>query len=178
MSSSTPAPKSNAPYSHELIEKEIEHLKKRTGTRSAQEIQRGWSKFLVVCAVLGLFWLWGMDAVLFSYNRGDAIHDYLYLHNYGNDAKARALAASGLLTPGEVKQLNARQGAFQDYYAGTEAAEKQAAELIDYMDQVRALHQSQEETLSPLNKVRYFLFMKTGLIPPTRWDVLNSSIDK
>jgi hypothetical protein len=119
-----------------------------------------------------------MDAIFFSYDRGDAINVYLYLHNYGNDSKANAMADSGLLTPDEVKQLNARQGSFQDYFKGTAAAEARAAELTAYMRQVDALHHGQYEQLSLLNKLRYFLFVKTGLTPPIRWDVLNSSIDK
>jgi hypothetical protein len=175
--SATPSPKPS-PFDRGLIEKEIDHLKNRKGTRHAGEVKRAWSKLFLTVAVLGLLWLWGMDAVFFSYNRGDAINVYLYLHNYGNDAKADAVADSGLLTPDEVKQLNARQGSFQDYFKGTAAAEAKAADLIAYMQQVDALHHDHYELLSPVNKVRYFLFMKTGLIPPIRWDVLNSSIDK
>ena len=59
-----------------------------------------------------------------------------------------------------------------------QAAEKKAGELIDYMNQVHALHNHQYDSLSTVNKVRYVLFMDTGLIPPTHWDALNSSIDK
>jgi hypothetical protein len=167
-----------APYSRELIEKEIDHLKKRRGTRSAADHQRAWSKVIVCAVIFGLLWLWGMDAVLFSYNRGDAINVYVYLHNYGNDAKATALAQSGLLTDDEVKVLNARQGSFQDYFKGPAAASARADQLIGYMHQVSALQQGRYDALSPLNKARYLLFIRTGLIPPTRWNALNSSIDK
>jgi hypothetical protein len=172
------SPSKPSPFARELIEKEIEHLKKRRGTRHAGEHRRTWSKCLFTGVVLGLFWLWGMDAVLFSYNRGDAISVYLYLHNYGNDAKAAAVASSGLLTRAEVKHLDARQGSFQDYFKGTADAEAKGEELIGFMQQVNDLHQGRYERLSPLNKLRYFLFIKTGLIPPIRWDVINSSIDK
>lgn len=165
-------------FDRSLIDKEIDHLKKRQGVRNAQEAKRGWAKMLVTAAVLGVVWLYFMDVFLFSWNRGDAIRVYLYLHNYGDDQKASALANSGLLTPYEVATLNKRQGSFQDYYNGTGPAEKKAGELIAYMDQVRALHERHYDSLSPVNKIRYGLFMETGLIPPTHWSGLNSSIDK
>jgi hypothetical protein len=175
MSSITTKP---APYSRELIEKEIDHLKNRRGTRNGAEHQRAWSKIIVCAVVAGLIWLWGMDAVLFSYNRGDAINVYVYLHNYGNDAKAAALVQSGLLTSDEVKVLDARQGSFQDYFKGPDAANARADELIGYMHQVSALHAGRYDALSLLNKARYLLFIKTGLTPPSRWSVLDSAIDK
>ena len=167
-----------APYARELIEKEIDHLKKRRGVRQAHETERAWSKILICAAVVGVLWLYAMDPFLFSYNRGDAIRVYMYLHNYGSDSQARAVAACGLLTPGEVAQLDRRTGSFQDYFNGTVAAERRAAELIAFMDQVRALHQGRYESLSIVNKLRYFLFVKTGLTPPIRWQALNSSLDK
>jgi len=173
-----PQPEGPTPYARELIEHEIEHLKKRRGVRHVQETERAWGKLLICLAVLGVLWLYVMDPFLFSYNRGDAIHVYLYLHNYGSDAKAQAVAASGLLTPNEVTQLDHRQGAFQDYFNGTGPAEQRAAELIAYMDQVRALHEGRYEALSPVNKLRYYLFVKTGLMPPTRWTSLDSPIDR
>jgi hypothetical protein len=180
MSASQPPPGGSNPVSFQrnLIEKEIEHLKKRTSSRHAADNKRAWSKVIVVAVVLGLLWLYAMDPVLFSWNRGDAIRVYLYLHNYGNDQTAQAVANCGLLTPGEVTQLNRRQGAFQDYFAGTAPAEKQAAGLIAYMKQVHALHGGDYDSLSLVNKVRYVLFIKTGLTPPIHWNGLNSSIDK
>jgi hypothetical protein len=174
MSSLAPKP---APFAHELIEKEIAHLLKRKGTRHAAVTSRTWSKMIVTAVVLGLITLWGLDTVLFSYNRGDAIRVYLYLHNYGNDAKADAVAQAGYFTPSEIHYLDARQGQFQDYFPSRIVAEAKGAELVAYGREVRNLHQGHEDMLSPLDKVRYFLFVKTGLIPPTRWDVLNPSID-
>jgi len=178
MSASSSDSAKHAPYARELIEKEIEHLKKRKGVRTVEETKRAKWKIAVTLLVFGLLWLYTMDVFLFSYARGDAIHVYLYLHNYGSDAKAQTVAASGLLTPYEVKLLNHRQGAFQDYFNGTTQAEKKADDLIAYMDQMHALHEGRYDSLSVVNKVRYFLFIKTGLLPPTRWDALNSSIDK
>ena len=176
----TPASTSGkpAPFSRDLIAKEIDHLKKRRGVRHAQDTERGWSKGLLFLAVLALLWLYAMDPFYFSYNRGDAARVYLYLHNYGSDARAHEVAACGLLTPNEVARLDHRTGAFQDYFNGTGPASSKAEELIAYMDQVRALHQGRYESLSLVNKLRYFLFVKTGLTPPIHWAALNSSIDK
>ena len=178
VSTSSPGPGNQPTFAPELIEKEIEHLKKRQGVRYTQETKRAKWKIAVTLAVLALIWLYTMDVFLFSYNRGDAIRTYLYLHNYGNDKKAQEVAASGLLTEYEVTQLNRRQGSFQDYFTGTVPAEQKAAELVTYMEQVHALQEGKFDSLSPVNKVRYCLFVKIGLTPPTRWQVLNSSIDK
>ncbi len=165
-------------FSRELIEHEIEHLKKRRSVRHAHETERAKWKVLAAVVVLTLLGLYFMDPFVFSYNRGDAIRVYLYLHNYGDDAKAQAVARSGLLTDYEIAQLNHRQGSFQDYFNGTGPAEQKAADLIAYMDQVHALHAGVYDSLSPVNKVRYVLFVKTGLTPPIRWQALYSSLDK
>jgi|SRR5579871_1271274 len=178
MNSSSTASSSRSAFDPALIEKEIAHLKKRQGTRHAGQEKRTWSKVIVAAGVLGLIGLWVMDALIFSYDRGDAIRVYLYLHNYGSDAKADAVADCGLLTDKEVKRLNAREGSFQDFYAGTRAAEARADELIATMEEVDALHHGHYDLLSPLNKLRYVLFIKTGLTPPTHWTALDSSIDK
>jgi hypothetical protein len=176
-SSSSGSPKPS-PFSRDLIEKEIVHLKKGRSTRQAKEERRGRMGGSVFLIVVVLFGLYALDPILFSYNRGEAIRVYLYLHNYGDDRQAEAVGACGLLLPGEVRELNKRQGAFQDYFNGTGAAEKQAAGLIRYMDGVRALHENRYDALTPLNKLRYVLFVKTGLTPPIRWDFLNSSVSK
>jgi hypothetical protein len=177
-SSSSGTPAKPAPFARELIEKEIAHLKKGRSVRDAQEKRRGRSHLLLWSTLFVLVGLYSMDTVIFSYDRGDAIRVYLYLHNYGDDKKAAALADCGLLTPHEVRVLDQRQGSFQDYFTGTGPAEARAAQLIEFMNGVHALHENRYNDLSPLNKIRYFLFIKTGLTPPIRWDVLNSSIDK
>ena len=177
-SPSSGKPARPSPFSRELIEKEIAHLKKGRSVRQTREARGGWTRTLLSLAVLVLVGLYALDPVLFSYHRGEAIRAYLYLHNYGDDRQAEAVAATGLLKPGEVRELNRRRGSFQDYFGGTEAAEQKAAALIRYMDGVRALHEHRYDALTPLNKLRYILFVKTGLTPPIRWDVLNSSIDK
>lgn len=175
----TPNPSTKpAPFARELIEKEIEHLKKGKSVRQARDSRRSRLGAFICGAAFILVGLWGLDPVLYSYNRGEAIHAYLYLHNYGDDHKAAALAACGLLTPDEVHKLNVREGKFQDYFNGTAPAEEKAVALIRYMDGVHALHENRYDALTPLNKLRYILFIKTGLTPPIQWDCLDSSIDK
>jgi hypothetical protein len=167
-----------SPFSRDLIEKEIAHLKKGRSVRQAQDSRRSkWRVFLFLLA-LALIGLYGMDPVLFSYNRGDAIDVYLYLHNYGNDREAETMVACGLLTPSDAQELRRRQGSFQDYFVGTKAAEDKAASLVHYMDGVHNLHDHRYDALTPLNKLRYILFIKPGLTPPISWSALNSSIDK
>ena len=86
-------------------------------------MRRGRLGGIIFTAVVVLFALYALDPFLFSYHRGQAIRAYLYLHNYGDDRQAAALADCGLLRPAEVRDLNRRQGAFQDYFAGTGPAE-------------------------------------------------------
>jgi hypothetical protein len=163
-------------YNRELIEKEIAHLKKNRSVRHAQEQSRGYSRVLMITAILAMVWIYIMDPVLFAYHRGDAIRAYLYLHNYGSDKKAAALAASGYFSSYERQELDNRLGSFQDYFVGTEAAEKQADALSGYIQGVKNLHDDNYPALTPLNKFRYVLFVKTGLTPPVRWEFLNPSI--
>jgi hypothetical protein len=121
------------PFARELIEKEIAHLKKRRSVRNAHDEARSLSRGLMFLAIVAVLWLYCMDPFLFAYYRGDAIRTYLYLHNYGDDKKAAALAACGLLSSIEVQQLDNRAGSFQDYFNGTEAAEKKSASAISTM---------------------------------------------
>jgi hypothetical protein len=177
MEPSTPrAPGKSDPYNRELIEKEIGHLKKGRSVRNAQDQARGWSRTLMFAAICGALWIYIMDPVLFAYHRGDAIRTYLYLHNYGSDPKAAALAASGYFSDYERHGLDERTGSFQDYFVGTEAAEKKADALVRYLQGVHDLHNHNYASLTPLNKFRYVLFVKTGLTPPVRWEFLNPSI--
>ncbi len=164
------------PFDRALIEKEIAHLKNPRSVRHAQEQSRGISRLLMFGVIALLAWLYVMDPILFAYNRGDAIHTYLYLHNYGSEQKAAALAASGYFSPLERQALDRRTGSFQDYFVGTAAAEKRADDLIAYLEGVRDLHEDKYRLLSPVNRFRSLLFVKTGLNPPVRWDFMNPAV--
>ena len=119
-----------------------------------------------------------MDPVLHSFRRGDAIRTYLYLRNYGSDAKARALLASGVFTPNEIDELNRRLGNFQDYFASGEAAKSSADSLIHYFSGLTALHNGQVAKLDAVGKVRYYLFVQFGLLPPQSWSMFDPPVEK
>ncbi len=164
-------------YAKERIEGEIGHLKKRTSVRDAKQKKRTFAAWLLTLVVLGLLWLFFMDPVLRGLKRSEAIRDYLYLHNFGSDAKAQALAGSGYFAPTEIEVLNRRQGSFQDYYASPGAADREADALIAYVKGVDALHRSDYPRLDLVNKVRYQLFVRFGLMPPTDWAPFDPAIN-
>lgn len=159
---------------HELIEHEITHLKKGTSSRYHKPQKR--SLWLVVLAALGLAWLYLMDPILHAWYKGEAIRDYLYLHNYGAGNEATELAASGILSPEEIHTLDERHGLYQDYYATPKAAADDADSIISYLDSVKQLHRGRYEELDPVGRMRYLLFIRTGLVLPTRWDFLDPGV--
>lgn len=164
------------PYARERIEQEIAHLKKPQSTRHAADERRSlgiFVSFLIVSAIVGLY---VMDPFLYSWYKGDAIKAYLYLHNYDDDQKARNIAATGILTDSDVEILNHRQGSFQDYYTTRQDAEKDANSVISFMNGLSKLRGGRYDDLDPLSKVRYNLFCRWHLIPPTEWPALNPQI--
>ncbi len=169
-----PAPLS--PYARERIDREIAHLKKRRSVRDPKERDRSLAAWLLVLIAGGLLWLFFMDPVLYGFKRGDAIKAYLYLHGYGSDVRARQLAQSGIFTPHELDLLNQRQGDFQAYYSSPLSANEAAAGIVHYMKQLDELHGGHPEQLDALGKVRYQLFVRWGLQPPTHWSVLDPAI--
>lgn len=164
-------------FSRERIESEIDHLKKRKPVRDAREQGRRLGIWVSVLGVLGLLGLFFMDPVVFSWKRGDAIHAYLYLHNFGKEAKAQAIAASGILTTSDIDTLNHRQGSFQDYFPTPAAAAASADSIVAYMKGVEDLHARRYDRLDILGKIRYQLFVRWGLDPPTQWDMINPSVN-
>lgn len=165
------------PYARERIEREIDHLKKPKPVRDAREQSRRlgiWVTVLVVLTLLGLFF---MDPVVYSWKRGDATHAYLYLHNFGKEDKAQAIAATGIFTASEIDVLNHRQGTFQDYFPTPAAAAASADSVVAYMKGVADLHAQRYDRLDILGKIRYQLFVRWGLEPPIKWDMLDSSVN-
>ena len=165
-----------APSVYELIAAEVAHLNKRYSVRYGTA-ERGrtaqWVFGIAVCAVLGLFF---MDPFFYALQKSDAIRTYLYLHNYDSGASADALVASGILNRDEALRLNQRQGVYQDYFASPDEAEKKSESIIAYMNSVRDLHNGRYEQLDPIGKLRYELFVRVGLMPPTHWSGLNPSV--
>lgn len=170
------APKDSSPTPYELIEPEIVHLKKGYSIRYGPHAKKTTPPWLVIIAFCGLVWLYLMDPFLHAWYKGEAIRTYLYLHNYATGPLADSLIASQILSPDEVMVLNHRQGAFQDYYASPQAANHQAEVIINYMADLHLLHSGNYETLGPVGRMRYLLFIRTGLILPTQWDFLDPSV--
>ncbi len=166
------------PYSRERIEKEIEHLKKKRGTRDAGEQNRKLGIWVTVLAILALLVLFFMDPVVYSWERGNAINAYLYLHNFGREEKAQALANCGILSRSDVDTLNHRQGSFQDFFPTPKAAADTADGIVRYMKGAEDLRERHYDKLDVLGKIRYQLFVRWGLVPPSSFDMINPSTDK
>ncbi|HEV3273060.1 MAG TPA: hypothetical protein VGZ93_12845 [Candidatus Methylacidiphilales bacterium] len=164
------------PTPYELIEPEIVHLKKGYSIRYGARPKPKIPLWLFLLAFCGLGWLYLMDPILHAWYKGEAVRTYLYLHNYGGGSLANGLVASEILSPQEAAVLNRRQGSFQDYYASPEAADQQAGTIINYMTTVRLLHAGKYEQLDPVGRMRYLLFIRTGIVVPTQWSFLDPSV--
>ena len=163
-------------FARERIEKEIAHLKKPQSTRHGpnEHNTRGIiATCVILLAIVGLYF---MDPFFYSWYKGDAIQAYLYLHNCDSDQKAQALVSTGILTQEEVEILNRRHGSFQDYYSSPQDAEKMADSIISFMNGLSKLRNGPYDDLDPLGKIRYNLFCRWGLPPPSEWTALNPFI--
>jgi hypothetical protein len=168
----------SSPYARERIEKEIAHLKKSVSVRDPKQQGRTLGAWVLVIGVLGLLWLFFMDPVLRAFKRNEAIHAYLYLHSFGSDAKAQAIAATGVFTPSDIERLNRRQGSFQDYFATPAAATQAADAAVAYFKGVKNFQEGRYEKLDRLGKLRYQLFLRFGLRPPTQWSFIDPSVSE
>jgi hypothetical protein len=121
--------------------------------------------------------LYFLDLPLHAYFRGEAVRNYLYLHHYGSDRKATELVDTGIFRAEELDLLDRRTGSFQGYYTNPLEASRAADTIIGYLRGVDALQRGEYDKLDPVNKVRYQLFVRFGLLPPTRWGLLDPSID-
>jgi hypothetical protein len=164
------------PTPYELIEPEIVHLKKGYSIRHGERPSPKAPPWMLVLAFCGLAWLYLMDPIIHAWNKGEAIRTYLYLHNYGTGSLANQLAASQILLPDEVEALNHRQGAFQDYYPSLDDAKHHAEVIIKYMNDVRLLHAGKYQKLGPVGRMRYLLFIRTGLVLPSDWTFLDPGV--
>jgi hypothetical protein len=126
-----------------------------------------------VIGACGFAWLYLMDPIEHSWYKAEAIKAYLYLHNYGAGNEATELAGSGILDAEEVTLLNQQRGSYQDYYATPQAAAKEATVIVSYLTSVKLLHAGRYEQLDPVGRMRYLLFIRTGLVLPTAWAFLD-----
>lgn len=163
-------------YGRERIEAEIGHLKKKGSVRDAKARRYAMAWTIVLIAVITLVTLYCLDPLLHSYYKGNAIKAYLYIHNYGNEATAQQLVATGILNREELIVLNRRQGAFQDSYSSPDAANADVQAILDYQAGLRRLQGGDFDKLTPVNKVRYYLFVVPGIPMPTDWQILDPAV--
>ncbi len=81
------------------------------------------------------------------------------------------------LRPERIALLNQRSGAFQDYYPGPGEGNRAADSVIRYLQGVTDLRNGDYEKLNWVGKIRYQLFVRFGLHPPTRWKLLDPAIN-
>ncbi len=132
-----------------------------------------WAASIALFFLLALF---VMDPFLYAMHKSHAIHAYLYLHNYDSTTATKSLASSGIFTPGEITVMNTQEGSYQNYFTSPQQAEETAASVVDFMKGLHALHYGQYLQLDPIGKLRYLLFVRIGLYPPTTWSGLNPSV--
>ena len=169
--------KSAAPEPYELIEPEIVHLKKGYSVRHGEKGNKRMPLWIVVLGACGLGWLYLMDPIEHSWYKSEAIKDYLYLHNYGAGKEADELATSGILSVDEITLLNQQHGSYQDNYSTPKDAAEAAATILSYLESVKLLHAGRYEQLDPVGRMRYLLFIRTGLFLPTAWDFLDPTVN-
>jgi hypothetical protein len=171
-----PGPPAEPPSPYELIEPEIVHLKKGYSIRYGAKPRKRTPLWVVFLGFCGLVWLYLQDPFLHAWYKGEAAKAYVYLHNYGAGKDAVELAASGILTPEEVSALDQRHGSFQDSYPSPQVAARQAQAIIAYLVAVRELHAGSYQELDPVGRMRYLLFIRTGLVLPRQWDFLDPTV--
>ena len=162
---------------YDQIGPEIQHLQRgnsvRDGSMSGSKAG-AWAASIALFLLLTLFF---MDPFLFAMHKSSAIRAYIYLHNYGSAASTEALVSSGIFSHADVNEMNDKRGSYQDYFASAMDAEKTAASAVSFMSGMHDLRYAQPETLDPIGKLRYMLFVRIGLYPPTIWSGLNPSVD-
>ncbi len=117
-----------------------------------------------------------MDPFLYAWHKSDAIKAYLYLHNHYSDSSTQALASSGIFTKSEIRQMNEREGNYDDYFSSANEAQQKASGIVGFMAGIRDLRAGRYDLLDPIGKLRFLLFVRIGLNPPTVWSGLNPSV--
>jgi hypothetical protein len=171
-------PEKPSPTPHELIEPEVAHLTKGQSVRHGPRAKPKTPPWFFILAFCGLAWLYLIDPFLHAWYKGEAVRAYLYLHNYGSGPLADQLIATQIFSPDEIDILNHRHGAFQDYYVSPLAANHKAQTIINYMTAVHLLHAGKYQQLNLVGRMRYLLFIRTGIPLPTEWDFLDPSVEE
>lgn len=162
------------PTVYERIAPEIAHLRKgvsvRYGAGAKVNGAAPWVTAIAICGLLGLYF---MDPFLYALNKADAIRAYLYLHNHDSAASTEALIGTQIFTQDEIDAMNRQRDVSQETFASPLQAEQQAAAVVSYINSIKALRSGDYDQLDPIGKLRYLLFIRTGIFPPTIWSGLN-----
>jgi hypothetical protein len=164
------------PTPYELIEKEVEHLKKGTSVRHGGAARNRKAPWLAILAFMGLAWLYLMDPFLHAWYKGEAIRVYLYLHQYGSEADLATLVGAHLLSLEEIDVLNHKTGSFREYYNSADDARKRVDAIVSYTTKVQELHAGNYQPLDPVGRMRCVLFVRLGLVLPTDWIFLDPTV--
>jgi hypothetical protein len=162
---------------HELIHKEVAHLKKGKSSRYGDKPVRKASTWALVGVICVVIWLYVMDPVLHAWYKGDAIRTYVYLHYFGTSEQAAELASTGILRPDEIVYLDRSPETYKDNFASLQEAQVSSHKIIQYMNSVRKLHAGKYEKLDFIGTVRYDLFIRNGIETPTEWTSLDPVVN-
>ena len=165
------------PTPHELIHKEVAHLKKGKSSRYGDKPVRRASTWALVSVICAVIWLYVMDPVLHAWYKGDAIRTYVYLHYFGTNEQAAELASTGILRPDEIVELDRNLETYKEDFASLRDAEISAKKIIQYMNSVKKLHAGKYEKLDFIGTVRYDLFIRNGIETPTEWNSLDPVVN-
>ena len=161
---------------YDRIGSEIAHLNKGSSVRDAGRTSKAgaWAASIALFLLLGLFF---MDPFLYSIHKATAIRAYLYLHSYGAASTTAELVGSGVFSKSEISEMDAQHGSFQSYFTSTTDAKDQAQSTVDFITSMRNLRYGHYQDLDPIGKLRYLLFIRIGLYPPSVWSGLNPSVE-
>ncbi|MEM1058424.1 MAG: hypothetical protein AAGK14_04180 [Verrucomicrobiota bacterium] len=121
--------------------------------------------------LLALFFL---DPFIYPIQKTKAMRSIVYLNLYGDPADVQRLAASSLLDDQDVEALMVKDGDYRAFFpGGTAEAREVGASALAYMEEVKAMHEGNVDALTIYNRIRYYLFVPTGLRPPKYWTSLN-----
>jgi len=169
-------PEDAKPTPYDLIEHEVKHLKKGTGTRRNPKDKTRTPPWIVILAFCGLAWLYLMDPIYHAWYKGEAVRAYLYLRNFGSAEDVAGLTASQILSPEDIESLNHRSGNYRDYYTSPADAKETALTIETYMKDVHLLHEGRYQGLDPVGRMRYAIFIDLGIFLPTQWPFLDPTV--
>jgi len=170
-------PPAREPTPLERIGPEITHLKKKTSVRTGAEEARRRGSWIIGALLCAWVWLYVMDPILYAWHKSEAVRVYLYLHSSENADATQALLDSGIFSAAEVGKLNEERGSYENYFSTPGEAQRKAAAIVLYMKGLQDLRAGRYDQLDLVGKIRYTLFVRGGVLPPSHWDFLTPSVD-